>query len=154
MVYELNTGQVFILAYILHPNQPLDMVVSTDAGAAMDVNGNPSQSASFFLRYTPRPASVDRGGLAMNAVLASTLAASAAMSTLTGLNHPYMPAGGSQFLCLQSFPNSPPPPPPPPGGFQSPLQAIPFACPCRPCVAFGCNHVHDHAPRVLLWSRQ
>ena len=61
----------------------------------MDVVGNPSQPASYSLRYQPRPAAIDRGGLALNAILGSTLAASVAMSTLAGLSHPYMPAGRS-----------------------------------------------------------
>ena len=102
IVYELNTGQVFILAYILDPSRPCDILISSDAGSAMDVLGNPSQAASYFLRYTPRPASVDKGGLAMNAILASALAASAAMSTLAGLTHPYMPAGDSSLTMTLS----------------------------------------------------
>ncbi len=99
IVYELNSGQVYILAYVLDPTESLDMVVSTDAGSALDVNGNPSRPASYFLRYQPRPAAVDRGGLAMNTILGSTLAASVAMSSLASLSHPYMPAGEHLLPC-------------------------------------------------------
>ncbi|KAK9812889.1 hypothetical protein WJX72_005294 [[Myrmecia] bisecta] len=105
VAYELNSGQIWVLAHISKPSMATQLRVTVNAGVTQYANGAANFGAATALEYRPKSKQLDEGALVMNAAFGASMAASVSMSCLLSMDQPFAPAGitGHGLLGLVSW---------------------------------------------------
>ena len=96
VIYELNTGRVYVTAYVPDERTAVDLAISVAAGAAKNVMGVPNREAFLLLSYRPRSLAVDIAGVCMTAAWVAAVAAGGAASLITSMLAPLTSTGDNE----------------------------------------------------------
>ena len=93
MAYELNSGRVYVIAFVEDAFRPVDITVTVEAGITQSTSGIPNRSARLALRYRPEQLAMEEAALGVGTAMAVAATASASTTLISGLLAPLTAAG-------------------------------------------------------------